>query len=98
MALIWRGFGIAIPILIGIAALILSFFYDDTRIGNFQYTGWVLIAAGIPTILVALITFGGDEEDGGESSGSWTDHALFYVPVALWVPILIGGGIYCLVQ
>lgn len=92
MVVVWRGMGIVIPILLAVFAGLLSLVFDDTRLGNLAYTGWILIATAVPTALVALASLGGEE------GGGWTKHSLFFVPVALWVPLLAGLGIYCLVQ
>jgi hypothetical protein len=90
--IIWRGMGIAIPIFAAITAGILALFFDDTRLGNLGYIGWILVITAIPTVLLALVTLGGEER------GSWARHTLFFVPVALWVPLLAGLGIFCLVK
>jgi hypothetical protein len=90
--IIWRGLGIAIPIFAAIVAGVLAIFFDDTRLGNLGYIGWILVITAIPTVLLALFSLGGTER------GGWARHTLFFVPVAIWVPLLAGIGIFCLIK
>ena len=52
--IIWRGFGIVVPIVLLISAWITSYWFEDTRVGNTSYLGWTLLWAGIVLILAAL--------------------------------------------
>lgn len=88
MVIVWRGLGIAVPIVVAIAAAIASLFFDDTRLGNAQYVGWTFVGAAVPVLLVGLASFG------GEDKRAWLGHTFFLVPMLLWFPILLGGGIY----
>jgi hypothetical protein len=85
--IIWRGAGIAIPIFAAVVAGILSFFFDDLRLGNLTYIGWILIITAAPTTVLALVALGGKER------GSWARHTLFFIPAPLWVLILAGVGV-----
>lgn len=95
MVIVWRGLGIAVPILAGIAAVIMSYFFDDTRLGNAPYIGWSLISASVPVLLVGLASLSSGEE-GEQGTGGWLQHTLFLIPVIAWFPIMLGGGIYLL--
>ena len=88
--IVWRGMGIALPILLLISGGVLSLFFDDTRIGNPSYLGWTLLLTALLSVLPALAAFGDDEN-------GWTHHTLFFVPIALWVVGFLVGGVYALV-
>lgn len=88
MILVWRGIGVAVPILLAVSAGIVALFIDDSRLGNIHYTGWALVVGAILTTLPALATFGGEEKHG------WATHSFFLLPVVLWIPILgVLGGV-----
>jgi len=96
MVIVWRGLGIAVPILLAISAAVMSLFFDDTRLGNAPYVGWSLVAASVPVLLVGLASLAGDDDDGEreQSKGGWLQHTLFLIPVVAWFPMMLGGGIY----
>jgi len=96
MVIFWKGAGIAVPILFFIAAGIVSFFVEDTRIGNATFMGWSLVLAGVFNILPALAAFAGPEE-GEEEDREQTGHAFFFLPIWMWVMGCLALGVFLLV-
>lgn len=86
MVFIWRGFGLIVPIVFGICAWIVSYWYDDTRLGNASFMGWSCFYASIVLLLPGLGLWGSkDEED-----GSKRHHDFMFIPVLFW-SLLLGG-------
>ena len=84
--IVWRGIGIAVPLLLVVAGFITSTFVPNPRLGNFEFVGWMLLIGAGLSLVPAAISFAGKE-------AKWTHHTLFFIPVALWVPLLaVGGG------
>ena len=78
--IIWRGFGLMVPIVFGICAWIVSYWYDDTTLGNPSYMGWSLFYTSIVLLLPGLALFADkDEEDGRKRY-----HDFFFVPILFW--------------
>ena len=87
MVVVYRGMGVAIPVLLVISAGVLAFFFDDTRLGNLEYVGWAIIITGGLSVLPGLAAFG-DEE------GKWWHHSFFFVPILAWSVVFLAAGIY----
>ncbi|TND10210.1 MAG: hypothetical protein FD123_458 [Bacteroidetes bacterium] len=89
--LIWRGSGIAIPIVIFINFLIVGLWYEDHTLGNYAENGWVCFYSAIITLLHGLLVLPNkkDPQEGGEEPpASLNDHSFFYIPVIFWALIL----------
>jgi hypothetical protein len=88
MVFIWRGFGLIVPIVFGICAWIVSYWYEDTRLGNASFMGWSMFYASIVLLLPGLAMWGSkDEEDGSKRY-----HDFMFVPVLFWS---LGLGALC---
>ena len=103
--IIWRGFGIGVFIIFIICAWIMSYFQDDTTLGNGAFMGWSMLVAAAPTLLLylALRSFHLKEKElaPGEiatpqenKSKIFTGHSFFFIPVAIWPIIFAGLGGY----
>lgn len=93
MVFVWRGLGLGV--LLGAAAVGFSlayFVYDDPTLGNLSWLGWTCIGTAVISLLVALASFGGEEE------GGWAKHHVFFIPVVFWPLILGGAGAWALVS
>ena len=97
MVFIWRGAGIAVPIITFICGWIVSYSFDDTRLGNLDFTGWIFIWSGIiNTVLGILLLLAGagqaaEEREEGQRKAK---HDFFWLPVWIWGIAFIGLGIY----
>lgn len=88
MVFIWRGFGLVVPIVFGICAWIVSYWYEDTRLGNASFMGWSMFYTAIVLLLPGLAMFRAtDEED-----GSRRYHDFMFVPILFWS---LGLGALC---
>ncbi|MEL6345751.1 MAG: hypothetical protein AAFV53_21760 [Myxococcota bacterium] len=87
MVIIWRGAGIVVPLLFILAAGIVSFFIEDTTIGNATFMGWSLLLAGVFNILPTLVVFGMQDEDQPK-----TRHTFFFLPIWVWMLGCMGLG------
>ncbi len=85
--LIWKGAGIAVPIIFFITGWICSYFFEDTRLGNMSYVGTTMLFSALPVLLIGLGLSQPDE------NGVKRSHSFFFLPVALWGVIFIVGGI-----
>jgi hypothetical protein len=85
---IWRGFGLIVPIVFGICAWIVSFWYDDTRLGNASFMGWSCFYASIVLLLPGL----GMWNDKDENDGTKRYHDFMFVPILIWS---LGLGALC---
>lgn len=95
MVFIWRGAGIIVPIIVLIAGWIVSYWFEDTRLGNNVYLGWTFFWASIPLLLLGLAFLGmnaTDPETGEKPQKS--HHDFFFIPVWIWAVALLGFGIY----
>jgi len=100
--IVWRRSGIALLIYLAISAWIVSYWFDDTRVGNAPYTGWVLFYAAIATALHALALVAirnappdadanpNDPDPDAEPPAPIWHHSLFFIPVVIW-PLIFGG-------
>lgn len=98
MVVIWRGAGILVLIGFILCAWLTSYAFEDTRFGNGSYIGWTMIWSSIPTILLFLVlkNWPQSEPAPGEiptRSSHWS-HSFFFIPVAIWPVIFLGGGLY----
>ena len=85
MVIVWRGIGIIVPIFLLIGGWIVSYWFDDTRLGNPHFMGWTLFWTSIPLLLVALALFGArlpDPDTGEKPPKSYND--FFFIPVWIW--------------
>lgn len=83
--IVWRGSGITVPIFTFLSGYIMSFWYDDTRMGNYPYLGWTLLWAGILLTLQGAAVWGGGKPD--PDTGQIhvkKGHDFFYIPVLFW--------------
>lgn len=94
MVLIYRGLGIAVPIVLFITGWIVSFWFKDTRIGNPDFMGWTLFYTAILCLLLGLATFGGKDKNGNPIPKN--KHHFFYIPIVFWALIFGGVSAYLL--
>lgn len=88
MVFIWRGFGLIVPIVFGICAWIVSYWFEDTRLGNGAYMGWTTFYTAIVLLLPGLAMFNDkDDEDGTKRY-----HDFMFVPILFWS---LGLGALC---
>ncbi len=88
MVFIWRGFGLIVPIVFFICAWIVSFFYEDTRLGNASFMGWSMFYTAIVLLLPGLGLWGSKDED----DGTKRHHDFMFIPVLFWS---LGLGALC---
>ena len=84
-----------VPIILLICGWIVSFWIEDTRLGNPDFMGWSLFWAGIPILLVGgLIAASNteDEETGEKPEKTYCD--LFFIPAWIWGLFFIVFGLY----
>lgn len=95
MVFIWRGIGLAVPIIFFGAAWVVSFWYPDgaTKLGNLPYIGWSSLYAGILLLLIGLATFGAKDEN----SEVKKKHDFMFIPIAIWGLIFLSLSLYFLV-
>lgn len=86
---IWRGLGLIVPIVFGICAWIVSYWYDDTRLGNASFMGWACFYASIVLLLPGIGMWGTTDENGKKSR---FHHHFMFVPVLFWS---LGLGALC---
>lgn len=83
--IIWRGSGITVPIFTFLSGYIMSFWYDDTRIGNYPYLGWTLLWAGILLTIQGAAVWGGGKPDPETGQIQLKKgHDFFFIPVIFW--------------
>lgn len=93
MTIVWRGIGIVVPILTFTIAWILSYWYEDTTMGNTSYSGLILILTGSILIPIGIFTWKGKEvKDVGQHYIK--KHDFFFIPLLIWGIIFLGLGIY----
>jgi hypothetical protein len=83
--IVWRGSGITVPIFTFLSGYLMSFWYDDTRIGNYPYLGWTLLWSGILLTLQGAAVWGGGKPD--PETGQIPikkGHDFFFIPVLFW--------------
>lgn len=86
MFIIWRGFGIIVPILFVGIGYVVSLFYDDRRLGNTDLMGWTLFYCSILFLILGLSFALSSEEERNQTGKKWTlwHHTFFFVPVLFW--------------
>lgn len=96
MPLIWRGFGIIVPIVFFVTGWIVSFWFGEgeTTLGNASFIGWTSLYSGIVVLLIGLVLKAGGSSEDGEPKGK---HDFFYIPVFIWGILLGGLSLYLLV-
>jgi hypothetical protein len=94
MVFIWRGFGLMVPIVFGICAWIVSFWYEDTRLGNASFMGWSMFYTAIVLLLPGLAMWGGTTDE----DGTVRKHDFMFVPILFWSLGLGGLCTYVLLQ
>jgi hypothetical protein len=87
MLFVWRGIGIVVPIIFFICGWIVSYFYDDTRLGNPSFIGWTCFYTGIVLLFPGLINLAPADE--GEVKRK---HDFFFIPVIIWAVLLLIGS------
>jgi hypothetical protein len=99
MPLVWRGFGIVVPIIFVLTGLLVSWISGDpdTRIGNPSFLGWTSMISGILLFLLGLVTWGGTEQQDAQGNTVRKKHDFFYVPILIWGVLLGGLSVYLLV-
>ncbi|MBK9452211.1 MAG: hypothetical protein IPN95_22875 [Bacteroidetes bacterium] len=95
--LIWRGMGIAVPIIFFLTGLIVKWVSGDpdTRIGNPNFIGWTSLFSGIVILLLGLALLGSSEDENGNKVKK--KHDFFWIPVFVWGLLLGVLSIYLLV-
>ena len=96
MLFIWRGLGILVPIIIFLSGLLMSVWFEDTRLGNYPFIGWSLFWAGIVISILGAMLFGGGgavNPNTGEI-GKGKSHDFFWIPMLFWGIGLTGLGIW----
>jgi len=94
MLFIWRGMGIIVPIIFLITGWIVSYWFDDTRLGNTIFLGWTAFYTGI---IVTVLGLGANTTDIDGETGKVlpkAKHDFFFIPILLWGLFLLGLGIY----
>ncbi|MEI6312151.1 MAG: hypothetical protein WCP57_07835 [Bacteroidota bacterium] len=100
-AIIWRGFGIIVPIIFLIIGFIICFFFDgmNTKFSNPNYLKWTAGISSLPILLLGLGTlFDFEKKELANKTGfkrfwfyckqPWNHHFMF-VPIFVWGLILI---------
>jgi hypothetical protein len=94
MVFIWRGFGIAVPIIFFLSVWITSYWFEDTKLVNAALIGWSMLWAGIVLILFGLASHGETLDDNGQPTGEKSYNDFFWIPIWIWSLGFIGGSIY----
>ncbi|MCD6068141.1 MAG: hypothetical protein K0S33_2967 [Bacteroidetes bacterium] len=102
MLFVWRGIGIAVPIVFFLIGWIVSYWFKDTTLGNGTYIGWVCLYSAIVCLLLgaAALGMGKSETNENGTSAPKKKHDFFFVPVIFWAGIfgalsawlLLSGG------
>lgn len=96
MVIIWKGFGLIVPIaLVGIGYLT-SLFYDDKRLGNTDLLGWTFLWSSIIFLIVGIgFSSVGEDEKEVKHKPLW-QHTFFFIPILFWGIILLAFSVYFL--
>ena len=95
--IIWSGFGISVPILVFLSALLASLFHEDTTLGNAGYMASTLLISFLPVLLIGFGMDGASKEgEADEEPGAV--HSFFFIKIKYWGFILLAGGLYMLVK
>ncbi len=89
MAIIWRGFGIVVPIAVVLSGLILSIWHEDRRIVNYTYSGWTFFIAALVLLPIGIALFKprrtqSEPDENGQVTVKVTKHDFFYIPIVVW--------------
>ena len=99
MVFIWRGAGFLIPIFIFIVGWIVSFWYDDTTLGNNEFLGWTCFYSGIILFVLGGLAALGENAEEEESQGPpkpKKKNDFFWIPGWGWGGILTALAVYLL--
>ncbi|MFT5823186.1 MAG: hypothetical protein ACI8ZM_004446 [Crocinitomix sp.] len=94
MVFVWRGFGIAVPIVFFLSVWITSYWFEDTKLLNAALIGWSMLWAGITLVLFALASFGNTLDENGEPTDKKSYNDFFWIPIWIWSLGFILGSIY----
>lgn len=99
IAIIWRGIGILVPLILVAAGGIFSIWHSDTRVGNFAYTQWVFLSAAIALLPIGLATWKptrseSEPDENGVVHVRIRKHDFFYIPILIWSLIFGGISVY----
>jgi len=96
MWLVWKGFGITVPVFYLLGAWIVSFFYPESdKVFYSPAMPWSFLFAGILLALQGLMALGGDEEEEEtEPQGITIRNSFFFIPVGIWGIGFLGLSIY----
>ncbi len=95
MVFVWRGSGITVPIFLFISGWIMSFWFEDTRLGNYPFLGWSMLWAGIVLTLQGAAVWGGGTPDPETGEIPFRrGHDFFWIPVLFWGVGFIGLSIW----
>lgn len=100
MVFIWRGAGILVPILFFICGWIVSYWFEDTRLGNPEFIGWTCLTAGIVNFIIGLGLLGIKNDSINLEPGeipTRKKHDFFWIPVFVWGLLLGGLSAYLLI-
>jgi hypothetical protein len=98
MVFIWRGFGLAVPIVFFLSCWITSFWIENPKLGNAPFIGWSMLWAGITLAFFALASFGETLDENGEPTGKKAYHDFFWIPIWAWCLGFVAGSIYLINQ
>ena len=95
MVFVWRGSGITVPIFLFISGWIVSYWIEDTTLGNSLFIGWTMLWAGIILTLQGVAVWGGGkpDPDTGEILTK-KGHDFFWIPVVFWGLGFLAMGIW----
>lgn len=102
MVFIWRGAGILVPIIFLISGWIVSYWFEDTRLGNPVFMGWTAFYAGIFNFVTGLGLMGmSDDNDNHNIEPGEVPvkkkHDFFWIPVIVWGLLFGGWSAYLLI-
>lgn len=98
MVFVWHGAGIIVPIALLISGWLVSYSFEDTRLGNTLYMGWTMFWPGLVFfILGGLVVLGGKGEAHAGQEGETESpgkHDFFFIPVWIWGGIFTALAVY----
>jgi hypothetical protein len=97
--LVWRGFGIIVPIVFVLTGLLVSWLSGDkdATLGNANFIGWTSLWSGIVLTLIGLPLLSGTEEKDDQGNVYKKKHDFFWIPVIVWGVVLGGLSAYLLI-
>ncbi len=100
MIFIWRGAGIIVPIIFFICGWVVSYWIDDTRLGNSDFLGWTAFYAGIFCFILGLGFIGSKEDEFQDMQPGEIPvkkkHDFFWIPVIIWGVLFLVWSAYLL--